>query len=112
MHGNVSNILSIRLDWETPVKNKRLLVFLLMTAYSVAVLAECVGSNICDDHGQNCRVRDICSDITDLPSLNLPPIQPLPAMEIRPLPALNPPPPGTSSCQYMQINGRWKVVCY
>jgi len=101
-----------RFDLKLCRKMWRLLVVLVSLLFPVAVSAECISSQICDDFGQNCRVRDLCSSITDLPSTNMPLIQPLPSTELKPLPALTLPPLGTSNCQYMQVNGKWRNVCH
>lgn len=83
----------------------------ITSAHSVTASAECKSSNVCDDYGHNCQAQDICDSTLDLPSINLPPLQPLPTMELKPLPSLELPPLGTSKCQYMQVNGRWQNVC-
>ena len=81
-------------------------------AFPMIASAECRSSNVCDDYGNNCRAQDICDSTLDLPSTNLPPLQPLPTRELKPLPSLDLPPLGTSKCEYMQVNGRWQNVCH
>jgi len=71
----------------------------------------CIKSQVCDDYGNDCHVQDICDSVLDLPSVELAPLRPLPSMELKPLPSLELPPPGTSKCEYMQVNGRWQNVC-
>lgn len=85
------------------------LIFLFLLSSNT--YAKCRSSNVCDDYGQNCRVVDICDNTLDLPSLGLPPIRSLPTLKLKPLPSLNLPPLGTSSCRYMQVNGKWQNVC-
>jgi hypothetical protein len=75
------------------------------------VHASCKKSQACDDYGQNCRVIDICDSTIDLPSVELPPLRPLPAIELKPLPSVELPPLGTTNCQYIQVNGHWQNVC-
>jgi len=79
--------------------------------YSVGASAECMKSNVCDDEGQNCHAQDICTSTLDLPSINLPPLEPLPSMEVKPLPSMQLPPIGTTQCQYQQVDGRWQNIC-
>ena len=81
---------------------------LLLSSYSNA---QCRKSNVCDDYGQNCRVMDICDSSLDLPSIGIAPLSSFPSLEIKPLPSLSLPPLGTSSCQFMQVNGLWQNVC-
>lgn len=73
--------------------------------------ARCTKSQVCDDYGMNCRVMDICDNSLDLPSVELPPLRPLPSTEVKPLPLLELPLLGTMQCQYMQVNGRWQNIC-
>ena len=83
----------------------------LLLLFSAASLAVCQKSQICDDYGMNCQVRDVCDSTLDLPSVGLAPLPPLPSMELKPLPSMQLPPLGTSRCQQMQVNGRWQNVC-
>jgi hypothetical protein len=73
--------------------------------------ARCVKSQVCDSYGGNCSVQDVCDSTLDLPSVELAPLSPLPSTELEPLPSTSLPPLGTSSCQYMQVNGYWQNVC-
>jgi len=73
--------------------------------------AQCRKSNVCDDYGQNCVVMDICDSSMDLPSIGFAPISSFPSMQLKPLPSLSLPPLGTSSCQFMQVNGLWQNIC-
>ncbi len=82
--------------------------FFVLTA---PVKAQCQLAQVCDDYGNNCRVRQICKTTMDLPGINLPPLQPLPSMELKPLPSMQLPPLGTTRCEYKQVNGRWMNVC-
>ncbi len=84
------------------------LAMLLQTGLAFAA---CHKAQVCDDYGQNCHVQDICDSSLDLPSVELPPLQPLPSTEIKPLPSMSLPPLGTSHCEYMQVNGRWQNIC-
>ena len=84
---------------------------LLLSTFTVSALAQCRQAQVCDDFGQNCQVRQICNSTIDLPGINLPPLRPLPSMELKPLPSMQLPPIGTTSCTYMQVNGRWQNVC-
>ena len=72
--------------------------------------AYCTNSWVCDGEG-NCGYMDICDNAIDMPSMNLPPLPSLPSIEMQPLPSLQLPPLGTSYCEYMQVNGRWRNVC-
>lgn len=71
----------------------------------------CRKAQVCDDYGMNCTVRDLCDKITDLPSVGLAPLPPLPSTRVKPLPSIDIPPLGTSSCEYKQVNGDWVNVC-
>lgn len=73
--------------------------------------AKCQNAQVCDDNGMNCQVRNICDSALDLPSVGLPPLQPLPSTKLKPLPSIGLPPLGTTKCQYKQVNGEWKNVC-
>lgn len=73
--------------------------------------AACRKSNVCDDYGLNCRIQDICDNITDLPSIGLAPLTLLPSVALKPLPSIQLPPLGTTGCTYKQVNGRWQNVC-
>jgi hypothetical protein len=95
---------------EYEMSNKLLIIIYLAVA-SPTLWAKCSKSNVCDDYGQNCQTVDICSNTLDLPSVNLAPITPLPTLQLKPLPSLQMPPIGTTSCDYMQVNGRWQNVC-
>lgn len=94
------------------MKTILLLLLIIASSYSATASAQCRSSNVCDDYGNNCRVKDICDSTLDLPSTNLPPLQPLPSTELKPLPPMTLPPLGTSKCEYMQVNGQWKNVCH
>ncbi len=72
--------------------------------------AECRKAQVCDDSGMNCRVQDICDSTLDLPSVELPPLKPLPSTELKPLPSLDLPPLGTTKCEYKQVNGQWQNI--
>ena len=74
-------------------------------------LAVCHKSQVCDDMGMNCQVRDVCDSTMDLPSIELAPLHPLPSTELKPLPSMELPPLGTSHCRQMQVNGMWQNVC-
>ena len=89
-----------------------ILAFAVMigTAFSTPASAACRKSNVCDDFGGNCRVRDICDSTMDLPSVGLAPLT-LPTTGLKPLPSLGLPPIGTTHCEYKQVNGRWQNVC-
>ena len=87
-------------------------IFLLVSSFFTgSAIAQCRQAQVCDDYGQNCRVRQICGSSIDLPGINLPPLQPMPSMEIKPLPSMQLPPLGTTRCEYKQVNGRWQNVC-
>ena len=62
--------------------------------------------------GATAGVKDICDSVIDIPSAGIPPIRPLPSIEIKPLPSLALPPLGTSKCEYKQVNGHWQNVCH
>lgn len=73
--------------------------------------ANCRKAQVCDDHGMNCQVQDLCDSTIDLPSVGLAPLTPLPSTQLKPLPSVGLPPLGTAQCQYMQVNGQWQNVC-
>lgn len=79
--------------------------------YAVNAKAECRKAQVCDDYGRNCEVRDICDSTLDLPSIDLPPLQPLPSIDLKPLPSTELPPLGTSHCEYRQVDGQWQNIC-
>ena len=79
--------------------------------FAPTVVAVCKKSNVCDDYGRNCKVMDVCDSKLDLPSVGLPPLQPLPSTKIKPLPSMQLPPIGASKCEFKQVNGEWKNVC-
>jgi hypothetical protein len=87
------------------------ITIVLMIGFINIADARCRKSQVCDDYGNNCRVMDVCDNTLDLPSVELPPLRPLPSTELKPLPSLELPPLGTTQCQYMQVNGRWQNVC-
>lgn len=91
---------------------KLFILTLFCSFYAATASAQCRSSNVCDDYGQNCRIQDICDNSLDLPSVNVPPVQPLPSMELKPLPSMALPPLGTSNCEYLQVNGHWQNVCH
>lgn len=80
-------------------------------AVSEAANAECIRAQVCDDFGMNCHAEDICDSTTDIPSVDVDPITPIPSAELKPLPSVDIPPVGTSGCKYMQVNGRWENIC-
>lgn len=84
---------------------------LLVFGFTNIADARCRAAQVCDDNGNNCRVKDICDSTLDLPSVELPPLRPLPSTDLKPLPSMQLPPLGTTQCQYMQVNGRWQNVC-
>jgi hypothetical protein len=84
---------------------------LLLTTLSPLAFAQCRQAQVCDDYGRNCQVRQICGSTLDLPGINLPPLTPLPSMELKPLPSMQLPPLGTTRCEYKQVNGRWQNIC-
>jgi hypothetical protein len=88
----------------------RLIAALLLLLPTLAA-ADCRKSYVCNDRGQNCRYMDVCSSPLDLPSTNLQPLPALPTTELKPLPSLDIPPIGTSSCNYMQVDGEWQNIC-
>ncbi|MEA1607208.1 hypothetical protein [Pseudomonas spirodelae] len=73
--------------------------------------AVCRKAQVCDNHGMNCQVQDICDNSFDLPSVEIAPLTPLPSTELKPLPSVDLPPLGTTKCQYMQVNGQWQNIC-
>jgi len=79
---------------------------------SSAAYAECRRSYVCDDYGNNCQYMDICDDLLDLPSVDIDPLPSLPTTDLKPLPSLDLPPLGTSQCEYKQVNGEWRNVCW
>jgi hypothetical protein len=89
------------------------LTFAVTVALGVTGIAEarCRKAQVCDDYGMNCVVQDICDSTLDLPSIDLPPLQPMPSTELKPLPSLDLPPLGTTKCEYKQVNGHWQNVC-
>jgi hypothetical protein len=89
----------------------KLIALIALTLISQPVLAKCYKSNVCDDYGQNCEAIDICSNVLDLPSTNLTPLAPFPTLKFKPMPSMKLPPLGTSSCEYMQVNGQWQNIC-
>lgn len=91
---------------------KKLLLAITLLTVSTMSYTMCRKSNVCDDYGRNCRVQDICDSVIDIPSAGIPPIRPLPSIEIKPLPSLALPPLGTSKCEYKQVNGHWQNVCH
>jgi hypothetical protein len=84
---------------------------LLPLLFSYDAIAACHKSQVCDDYGDNCEVRDICNSSLDLPSVELAPLRPLPTLDLKPLPSMGIPPIGTSKCEYKQVNGRWRNIC-
>lgn len=84
---------------------------ILILVFASIADARCRKSQVCDNYGSNCRVVDICDSTLDLPSVEIPPLRPLPSTDLKPLPSLELPPLGTTRCQYMQVNGRWQNVC-
>jgi hypothetical protein len=85
-------------------------VIVTLGASSIAE-AKCRKAQVCDDYGMNCRIQDICDSTLDLPSVELAPLTPLPSTQLKPLPSVALPPLGTSKCEYMQVNGKWRNVC-
>ncbi len=92
-------------------KPRQLLALLALTAFGSAAHAECKRAHVCDNYGQNCSYRDICTSTLDLPSVGLNPLPSLPSMELMPLPSMQLPPLGTTRCEYKQVNGQWRNVC-
>lgn len=86
------------------------LLILALSLLSFNAYATCQQSYVC--YKGHCRYIDVCETTLDLPSTNVRPIESLPTLEIEPLPSLELPPIGTTSCQYMQVNGHWKNICY
>ena len=86
-------------------------VGLVGLAFTAPCFAMCHKAQVCDDHGMNCHVRDVCDSTMDLPSTELPPLTPLPSTQLKPLPSMSLPPLGTTRCRYMQVNGAWQNVC-
>lgn len=86
-------------------------VAILALGISSIAEAKCRKSQVCDDHGMNCRVQDVCDSTLDLPSVELAPLRPLSSTQLKPLPSVDLPPLGASKCQYMQVNGRWQNIC-
>lgn len=89
----------------------RVILLAVAVGFSQPVYAECHKAQICDDFGQNCRAQDICDETTDVPSADIDPPSPMPSADLKPLPSTNLPPPGTTHCEYMQVNGQWQNVC-
>lgn len=88
---------------------KKLIIFIFFILSTLQVNAVCRSSKVCDGYG-NCSIQDICDSTLDLPSTNIAPLS-MPTLELKPLPSLALPPLGTTKCEYMQVNGRWKNVC-
>ena len=95
------------------VGNYRSLLFLVIGFLGFVNTADavCQKSWVCDDYGMNCGLIDVCDSSTDLPSVDIQPLRPLPSVELKPLPSVSLPPLGTSECRYMQVNGRWQNIC-
>ncbi|MFZ6656867.1 hypothetical protein [Undibacterium sp. TJN19] len=91
--------------------NSVFLVGLLAIGSATPGYAACKKARVCDDFGNNCKIQDICDSKLDLPSVQLPPPQPLPPTQLKPLPSTSLPPLGTTKCEYKQVNGAWKNVC-
>ena len=87
-------------------------IVILFLLFSSTAYAVCSKSWVCDDYGNNCQVIDVCDSPLDLPGTNIPPLRPLPTLEVKPLPSMSIPPIGTNRCEYMQVNGRWQNICY
>ena len=84
---------------------------LLLGSFTTSAIAQCRQAQVCDDYGRKCQVRQICNSSLDLPSIDLPPMRPLPSMELKPLPSMELPPLGTKRCEYKQVDGRWQNIC-
>lgn len=90
---------------------KKLVIGLSFLTVSNIAAAECRKAQVCDDYGMNCRVQQICDNTTDLPSVGLDPMRPLPSTQLKPLPSMQLPPLGTTECEQRQVNGQWQNVC-
>lgn len=84
----------------------------LFLGISTIVDAKCRKSYVCGDHGSNCRYMDICDSTIDLPSIDINPLPAMPATRLKPLKSIDLPPLGTSQCEYEQVNGRWRNICW
>ena len=93
-------------------KLKVILITILTLFYFNVAYSVCKKSYVCDDYGMNCQYMDVCEDQLDLPSIEINPLPSFPSLEIKPLPSLELPPLGTSQCEYMQVNGVWKNICW
>ena len=93
-------------------KLKVILITILTLFYFNVAYSVCKKSYVCDDYGMNCQYMDVCEDQLDLPSIEIDPLPSFPSLEIKPLPSLELPPLGTSQCEYMQVNGEWKNICW
>jgi len=94
------------------IMQKVTLIGIASQIISSAAYAECRRSYVCDDYGSNCQYTDICDDSLDLPSVDIDPLPSLPTGHLKPLPSLDLPPLGTSQCEYKQVDGEWKNVCW
>jgi len=67
-----------------------ILVSLMVYAFSISTMVEakCRKAHVCDDYGQNCKMRQICDSQLDLPSIEVTPIKPLPSTNLKPLPSV------------------------
>ena len=108
----LTSTLGIKKEGVMKMANQAVIATIFVIGFANTVDAKCRKSQVCDNHGMNCRVMDICDSKLDLPSIELPPLRPLPSMELKPLPSLELPPLGTTRCQYMQVNGRWQNICW
>ena len=93
------------------IKNILFFAVVFTLGISGIVEAKCRKAQVCDDFGMNCRVKDICDNKLDLPSVGLAPLPPLPSTKLKPLPSVSLPPLGTTKCQFKQVNGKWKNIC-
>ena len=87
-------------------------MFFVITMVSSIAYSECRKSYVCDEYGDNCKYIDVCDDTLDLPSIDIEPLPALPPIELKPLPSIELPPLGTTKCEYMQVDGEWKNVCW
>lgn len=90
---------------------KLIIVLFIGFLFSESANAVCWKSWVCDDYGNNCRYEDICNNVLDLPSINVPPIPAIPTIELKPIPVPTIPPIGTTHCEYMLVNGQWRNIC-
>ena len=93
-------------------KLKVILITILSLFYFNVAYSVCKKSYVCDDYGMNCKLIDICEKSWDVPSYNVPPVRPLPTWKVKPIPSVKVPPIGTRKCEWKQVNGQWKNICW